>query len=232
MSATGTHAFAGAGQVAAKPVVATQPQVPRPAVQHAPAPAGVAAPQYAPTVAGAGGGANAQFTMPSQIAHPEFLGFVLCNLILAVASVMPWEDWGLGTRSGLDVNRGWLVLIGALVAGGMAGWAAVQPSGVPFLRWAQAGSGIVGMGMAFLELSLIGDAKGDCEAADVFFCAAPDPGIGVIVALLAGNALFALALFRNPTKRSFVLCFVLGVVGAGIEWVLRQNDQKAAPAQP
>jgi hypothetical protein len=168
--------------------------------------------------------------MPSQIAHPEFLGFVLCNLLLAVASLMPWEDWGLATRSGLDVNRGWLVLVAALVAGGMAAWAALQPAGLPFLRWVQIGSGAMGMGMAFLELSLIGDAKGDCKAADAFFCAAPDPGIGVLFAGFAGWVLAGLALVSKPTARSYVLCVVLGPVGAGIEHVIRMNERKATAA--
>jgi hypothetical protein len=167
--------------------------------------------------------------MPASIVHPEFIAFALANLVLMVSAFMPWEDWGLGTRSGLDVNRGWLVLVAALVAGGMAAWAAFNVAGVPFLRWVQGGSAIVGYGMALLELSLIGDAKGECETGDFLICAAPDPGLGVIAALLAANALAGLALIRNHTGRSYLLCVVLGPVGAGIEYVIR-TQQRNAPA--
>src|SRR4029079_1293362 len=80
-----------------------------------------------------------------------------------------------------------------------------------------------GFGMAFLELSLISDAKDGCTETEFFSTCnlGPEAGMGLIVALLAANALVALALFRNPTRRSFVLCFVLGLIGAGIEAVLR-----------
>jgi hypothetical protein len=170
--------------------------------------------------------------MPSSVAHPEFFAFVLCNLLLVVSALMPWENFGIATASGLDVNRGWFVLIAALIAGGMAAWGAFQPNGLPFLRWVQLGSAFVGYAMPIIELSLIGDAK-DCNNSNSLFsdCAfAPDAGIGVIVALLAANALAGIALIRNHTPRSYVLCSLLGPLGAGIEWLIRQNERRAASA--
>jgi hypothetical protein len=158
----------------------------------------------------------------------DYLGYVLCNLLLIVSAFLPWEVVDLGlfgevSGNGFDVNRGWVVFICALIAGGAALWAAFQQAPVALLKGAQFLSAIAGVGMALIEFNVISDyCEGELEACSI------EPGIGVFVALLTGAVLLAIAAFRPVTWRSFLLVFFLNVIGIGIEWYLRSQEKQRA----
>jgi hypothetical protein len=164
----------------------------------------------------------------SSLQNPDYIGYAICNLVLVISAFLPWEVVDLlfvrASGSGLDVNRGWLVLIAALVAGGAALWGMFQPVSTKLVRFSQIGSGLMAVGMALLEFNVISNYCGGKEACEI------GPGIGVVVALLAGVVLFGLSLFRPPTWRSVLLVVFLSLVGIAIEAFLRWRERQASAA--
>lgn len=134
----------------------------------------------------------------SAMQNPDYIGYAIVNLVLIISAFLPWEVVDLffvrATGSGLDVNRGWIVLVTAFVAGAIAVWGAIQPVPGRLVRWAQFGAGIAAVAMVFFEFNAIGNYCGDRSDCEV------GPGIGVFLAFLAALALIALAIFR-PLNR-------------------------------
>lgn len=180
-------AFASAPVDAAVP----QPVASPPPFPASPAPQQPARQMQAPNMAGV---QSAVSTMQ----NPDYLGYAIANLVLIISAFLPWEVVDLffvrATGSGLDVNRGWIVLVTAVVAGAIAVWGAIQPVPSRLVRWAQFGAGITAIAMVFFEFNAISNYCGDRTDCEV------GPGIGVFLAFLAALTLIALAIFR-PLNR-------------------------------
>jgi hypothetical protein len=127
--------------------------------------------------------------------HPAPLLYLLINGVLAISAFLPWQTLAFFSASGVDIGVGWVVVLGALAAGGVAVWAISQGGPLPWwVRGAQFASAGAGAGMALLNIAAVASA---CSQ-DELFCVQPDLGIGCVLALLAGIALGVVAMAVKP----------------------------------
>ena len=124
--------------------------------------------------------------------------YLVINGFLVVSTFLPWERLAFITASGLEVGRGWVVLITALVAGVLAEESLRRGKSVTGLRIAQWGSGVAAMGMFAVELIVIASACSGKQDQLFDFCVQPVLGVGAVLAGIGGLALAAAATFRHP----------------------------------
>jgi hypothetical protein len=124
--------------------------------------------------------------------------YLLANGLLVVSTLLPWERLGFFTESGLELGRGWVVLIAALVGLVVAEESLRKGRPVTGLRVAQWVSAAAAVGMFVIELMVIASAcsSGENELFDI--CIQPSLGIGAVLAGTGGLGLGLAATFRNP----------------------------------
>lgn len=100
------------------------------------------------------------------------------------------------TFSGLDIAKGWIVLLAALAAGGTAAASLLRDrpvSGVRAWQFVSAGAAVGMSGLHIVQLANY------CSGGDLF-CLQPGIGPGAVLSFLIGLALGATALFANPKR--------------------------------
>lgn len=143
---------------------------------------------------------------PTYILHRgTATAYLVLGVVLALSALLPWEKLFLLRASGLDVGRGWLVLLGGAVAAGTASIALAQNRVILGLRIAQFVAAIAGIGMFAAEYATLAEACKEYgfvgPERSTESCVGTFMGIGPVVALVAGATLGLLALFRGPTQR-------------------------------
>lgn len=133
-----------------------------------------------------------------QTLQVAYITYLIVNGLLVVSTFLPWERLAFITASGLEVGRGWVVLIAALVAGVLAEESLRRGRAVLGLRLAQWGSGVAAMGMFALELIVISSACSGEENQLFDLCIRPGLGVGAVLAGIGGLVLGAAATFRHP----------------------------------
>jgi hypothetical protein len=128
--------------------------------------------------------------------QPAYYAFIVCNALLLISALLPWETLGALTASGLDIAKGWIVLLAALGAGGAALGSILAGRPVTGARPLQFASAGVAAGMAGLHIVQLANY---CSSSDLF-CLQPGVGSGAVLSLLFGLALGAVALFANPRR--------------------------------
>ena len=126
------------------------------------------------------------------------IAYLLVNGLLVVSTLLPWERLGLLSASGLEVGRGWVVLVAALVGLAVAGESLRKGRPVTGLRVAQWASAAAAVGMFVIELAVIGSACSGGEDQLFDFCVQPSLGIGAVLAGIGGLGLALAATFRHP----------------------------------
>ena len=126
------------------------------------------------------------------------VSYLVINGLLVVSTFLPWERLAFISASGLEVGRGWVVLIAALVAGVLAEESLRHGRAVTGLRVAQWASGVASMGMFAVELIVIASACSGEENQLFDLCVRPGLGVGAVLAGIGGLALGAAATFRHP----------------------------------
>lgn len=129
--------------------------------------------------------------------------YAALDALLALSALLPWERLGFISASGLEVGRGWLVLITALVAGLLACVTLGRGSSMTGLRVTHVLAGAVAVLMVGVEIAVLANAcqggSGDSLYAMSDLCVQPVMGIGAMLAGIGGFGLVAFAAFRGPT---------------------------------
>jgi hypothetical protein len=125
--------------------------------------------------------------------------YLVANGLLVVSSLLPWETVGALSASGLELGRGWVVLIAALVGLAVAEESLRKGRPIMGLRVAQWASAAAAIGMFVIELAVIGSAcSGDENDLSNMLCIQPSLGIGAVLAGIGGLGLGLAAAFRHP----------------------------------
>jgi hypothetical protein len=124
--------------------------------------------------------------------------YLLANGLLVVSTLLPWERLGFFTESGLELGRGWVVLIAALVGLVVAEESLRKGRPVTGLRLAQWASAAAAVGMFAVELMVIASACSGGQNGLFDICIQPSLGIGAVLAGIGGLGLGLAATFRNP----------------------------------
>jgi hypothetical protein len=145
------------------------------------------------------GGAPSAIEGPSiAVKSPQapFYAFIACNVLLAISALLPWETLGALTFSGLDIAKGWIVLLASLAAGGTAAGSLLRErpvSGVRAWQFVSAGAAVGLSGLHIVQLTSY------CSG-DELFCLQPGIGVGAMLSLLFGLVLGGAAMFASPKK--------------------------------
>ncbi len=139
------------------------------------------------------------------------VAYLVLGAIVALSSLLPWEKLLFVQASGLQVGRGWLVLLGGGLSVTTAGFSLANGRPVRGLRVSQFICAAAAITMFAAEYAALSNACSELTSGTDWLyggsgsndstasCVGSFMGIGAPVALLSGIALALVTLLRKPS---------------------------------